>query len=94
MKKIIVLLCFVVLSCSKSSPKPPTTPILMFPLKSSECTTGLSIDGTNTSEVELEWNASSRTDLYEIKITNLSTYITQTLTTTATKQKVILDYFF
>ena len=91
MKKIIVLLCFVALSCSKSSPKPPSTPMLVFPFKSSECTTGVSVNGTNTSEVELEWSASSRTDLYEVKITNLSTNLTQTLTTTGTKQKVILD---
>lgn len=91
MKKILILVCLMALSCSKSSPKPPTMPELLFPLKSSECTTGITIGTTNTSEVELQWNASARTDLYEVKITNLNTNLTQTLTTTAITQKVVLD---
>ncbi|PKB42214.1 hypothetical protein AX016_0377 [Cellulophaga sp. RHA19] len=91
MKKILILVCLLALSCSKSSPKPPTTPELLFPLKSSECTTGVTLGTTNTSEVELAWNASARTDLYEVKITNLNTNLTQTLSTTTTKQKVVLD---
>ncbi|WKB79945.1 hypothetical protein QYR09_09280 [Cellulophaga lytica] len=92
MKKLLMLLCLLLaLSCSKSSPKPPSSPELVYPLKSSECTTGIAIGTTNTSEVELQWNASARTDLYDVKITNLNTNLTQTLTTTATTQKVVLD---
>ncbi len=92
MKKITLLFCLVLLAaCCKKSPKPPTAAQLVYPLKSSECTTGVDVSNTNTSEVEFKWNASSRTDLYELKITNLSTNLTQTLTTTQTTLKVVLQ---
>lgn len=91
MKKIVFLCCFVLLVCCKKSPKPPKASQLVYPLQNSECTTGIDIANTDNSEVEFKWGASSRTDYYELKITNLSTNLTQTLTTAQTSLKVVLE---
>jgi len=87
-----MFLCFfALLVCCKKSPKPPKAAQLVYPLQNSECTTGVDVAHTDNSEVEFKWDASSRTDFYELKVTNLSTNLTQTHTTAQTSLKVVLE---
>ncbi len=71
----------------KSSPKPPEIATLIFPNKDSECTTGRSLSQT-TSEVEFMWMASDHTESYELRVTNLNTNTTQTLSTPSISAKL------
>lgn len=91
MKKLLILCCVVLFVGCKKSPKPPKAAQLVYPLQNSECTTGVDVANTDKSEVEFKWDASSRTDFYELKVTNLSTNLTQTLITGQTSLKVALD---
>ncbi|MCP4977302.1 MAG: hypothetical protein GY931_14185 [Maribacter sp.] len=89
MRTIILLLFGVLLiGCKKkSNPKPPEIATLVFPNKNSECTTGSDLNQT-TSEVEFIWMASDHTETYELRVTNLNTNITQTMTTAALSAKL------
>ena len=90
MRTVILLLLFGVLliGCKKkSSPKPPEIATLVFPNKNSECTTGRDLNQT-TSEVEFKWMASNHTESYVLRVTNINTNITQTITTTAISAKL------
>ncbi len=89
MRIILVLLFGVLLvGCSKKSdPKPPVAATLVFPNKDSECTTGRDLSET-TSEIEFKWMASDHTESYELRVTNLSTGITQTMNTNAISAKL------
>jgi hypothetical protein len=75
---ILVILGVVCLGCGKDSPKPPEAAILNFPLQNSECTTGISLNGT-ASQVEFRWQAGKFATSYDLKVTNLSTRIPVTL---------------
>jgi hypothetical protein len=89
MRTVILLLFGVLLiGCKKkSSPKPPEIATLVFPNKNSECTTGRSLNLT-TSEVEFMWMASDHTESYELRVTNLITSTTQTISTAAISAKL------
>ncbi len=89
MRTIILLLFGVLLiGCKKkSSPKPPEIVTLVFPNKNSECTTGRDLN-QSTSEVEFQWMASNHTETYELRVTNLITNITQTISTAAISAKL------
>lgn len=89
MRTVILLLFGVLLiGCKKkSSPKPPEIATLIFPDKDSECTTGRSLSQT-TSEVEFMWMASDHTESYELRVTNLNTNTTQTISTPAISAKL------
>ncbi len=89
MRTVILLLFGVLLiGCKKkSSPKPPEIATLIFPNKDSECTTGRSLSQT-TSEVEFMWMASDHTESYELRVTNLNTNTTQTLSTPSISAKL------
>ena len=83
MKKYYVLLIFfmLVFSCKKKeSPRPPSAALLTFPLQNSECNTGVDLNAT-TSRVEFTWQASNDTETYELRVTNTTSNITQTLST-------------
>jgi hypothetical protein len=69
-----------VLGCGKDSPKPPEAANLLFPLQNSECTTGVDLNETS-SRVEFRWQRASNTDTYELRVTNLITNVTQTIST-------------
>jgi len=89
MRTVILLLFGVLLiGCKKkSSPKPPEIATLIFPNKDSECTTGRSLSQT-TSEVEFMWSASDHTESYELRVTNLNTNTTQTISTPSISAKL------
>ncbi|MEB8327941.1 hypothetical protein OO009_01125 [Flavobacteriaceae bacterium KMM 6897] len=92
MKQITLLLMVLVLGgCGgKDAPKAPESSRLVFPLKDSECTTGVSLTNT-TSEVEFQWQASDNTETYQIRLTNLLTNVSQNMSTSATAIKLPLD---
>lgn len=66
--------------CSKDSPKPPSAAMLLFPEQNSECTTGVDLNGTS-SRVEFRWQKAANADSYELRVTNITTNITQTIST-------------
>lgn len=77
----IILIGILVFGCKKKdSPKPPESVLLAFPDSNSECTTGQSIN-TTTSKVEFKWLAAENTETYELRVTNLNTSVTQTIST-------------
>jgi len=93
MKPIAIILCFLALvGCGgKSSPKPPTSALLVFPEKNSECTTGQDINGSSTSLVEFRWQASEHTESYQLRATNINTNNTQTIVVTGTSASLPLE---
>jgi hypothetical protein len=83
-KKAIVLgIILVLFSCSKDSPKPPSSALLIFPLENSECTVGQNINQT-TRLINFQWEASANTDSYKLKVQNLLTNIPQVVSTNLT----------
>lgn len=87
---MVVLFGFVLLGCSKNDPSPPDAVNLIFPEQNSECTTGIDQSET-TSEVEFRWQESNNTEIYELRVTQLLTNITKTITTTATSASLTID---
>ncbi len=88
---IICISAFFLFGCKKkNNPLPPEGSVLVFPEKSSECTTGVALS-SSTSEVEFRWQAANNTDRYELRATNLSANTTQRITTTATAAKLPLQ---
>tara|TARA_R110000868_G_scaffold3593_7_gene22667 strand:- start:434 stop:1111 length:678 start_codon:yes stop_codon:yes gene_type:complete len=84
LKKVIVLAIFYALfSCSKDDPKPPSSALLVFPLKNSECTTGQNINQT-TRLVNFQWQASDNTESYKLRVVNLITNVSQLVNTNKT----------
>ncbi len=92
MRYIAVLLVgLTFLGCgSKDGPKAPESSMLVFPLKDSECTTGVSL-GNTRSEVEFQWQVSDNTESYQIRVTNLVTNVSQNMSTSGTSIKLPLD---
>lgn len=92
MKHLTLLIMLLLLfGCGgKDAPKAPESSQLIFPLKDSECTTGVSLSSA-TSEVEFQWQTSDFTESYQIRITNLITNISQNTSTTATSIKLPLE---
>jgi len=89
----VILIIFIALlftACKKNSPQPPSAALLTFPEQNSLCTTGVSITPT-TSRVEFIWQTANNTDTYELRVTNLSTDITQTVTTQATSAELTIE---
>lgn len=81
MKGLLLGFCVVMLmACRKDSPKPPASAVLSFPMQNSECTTGIDLDGTK-SQVEFKWQQAANTQRYELRVTNLGTGTTQTIST-------------
>ncbi|MEH6682374.1 MAG: hypothetical protein V7724_17655 [Sediminicola sp.] len=92
MRRIAVIIAWVLVAgCgSKDGPKPPGSVQLDFPLKDSECTTGVDLTET-TSEVEFRWQPSENTDSYVIRVTDLLDNNSQSTTTAANSIKFTLD---
>jgi len=77
----LLVLSLLVWTCKKKeSPKPPNAALLTFPLQNSECNTGVELNAT-TSRVEFTWLAAEHTDTYELRVTNTTSNITQTVST-------------
>ena len=87
---LIVLIGLLFTACKKDSPKPPSAALLIFPEQNSLCTTGVSITPTS-SRVEFIWQTANNTNTYELRVTNLSTDITQTVNTQATSAELTIE---
>ncbi|MFK5972509.1 MAG: hypothetical protein QM485_04440 [Flavobacteriaceae bacterium] len=75
----LILIGVLIFGCKKKEPpKSPESARLAFPDANSECTTGQSINAT-TSKVEFRWLAAESAETYELRVTNLNTNITQTI---------------
>ncbi len=76
-----ILMGILLIGCKKKDPpKPPESAKLVFPQTNSECTTGVSLNET-TSRVEFQWLAANFAETYELRVKNLNTNITQTIST-------------
>lgn len=88
---VIFISCLLVFGCKKKdAPKPPEASILVFPNQNSECTTGESLD-ESTSNVEFRWVSSANTEIYELKVSNITTGIAQTISTASLSAKLPLE---
>lgn len=87
---LLMMLLFLFGCGGKDAPRAPESSMLVFPLKDSECTTGVSLS-SSTSEVEFQWQASDFTETYQIRVTNLVTNVSQNMSTSATSLKLPLE---
>ena len=87
---IVVFISLLFTACKKDSPKPPSAAVLTFPLQNSLCTTGVSITPT-TSRVEFKWQTADNTNTYELRVTNVLTDITQTVSTQSTSAELTIE---
>lgn len=87
---LIVFISLLFTACKKDSPKPPSAAVLTFPEQNSLCTTGVSITPTS-SRVEFIWQTANNTNTYELRVTNLLTDITQTVSTQATSAELTIE---
>lgn len=80
-----IAIFFIGISCSNDDgpPAPPQGVNLLFPLESSECTTGVSIN-EELSQVTFEWMSAKNTDSYTLNVVNLNTNTPQAITTAST----------
>ena len=84
---VLFLLC----ACrKKESPKPPGQVQLLFPERNSECTTGQTL-GDNTSRVTFNWQEAKDVKTYELRVTNINTGTTQTISTAATSASLPIE---
>ena len=81
--KALLVVFFVVVGCKKKNPpQPPEAVLLVFPNKNSECTVGNDINAT-TREVDFSWQKANNAETYELRVTNINTNTTQTISTPA-----------
>ena len=74
----------------KDDPKPPGQVELVFPERNSECTTGQSL-GATTSRVTFRWQEAKNVNSYELRVTNINTGSTQTISTAATSANLPIE---
>ncbi len=88
---IFFAMLFVLVACNKKNePKPPGQAELVFPEKNSECTTGQSL-GATTSRVTFIWQEAKNTQTYELRVTNVATGTTQTISTVSTSASLPIE---
>ncbi|MCG2460603.1 hypothetical protein K8352_07585 [Flavobacteriaceae bacterium F89] len=93
MNRIFFIICTIFLFGCGGNDDPPAKPErvrLIYPEKDSECNTGIIIDDLS-SRVEFKWQASNNTDIYEVRVTNLNTSVTQTISTASLSAKLPLQ---
>jgi hypothetical protein len=79
------------IGCSKKDdPKPPGQVELVFPERNSECTTGQSL-GAFTSRVTFRWQEAKNVNAYELRVVNINTGTTQTISTAATSANLPIE---
>lgn len=90
----IFLFCTVlslVIGCKKkNNPKPPGQVQLVFPERNSDCTTGQSL-GATTSRITFRWQEAENVKTYELRVTNINTGSTQTISTAATSANLPIE---
>ncbi|MGB5554077.1 MAG: hypothetical protein WBM83_05405 [Flavobacteriaceae bacterium] len=88
---LLLIGTLLLIGCKKDDPpKPPERATLVFPAINSECTTGQSLNET-TSQVEFKWTAANFVETYELRVTNLNTSITQTISTPSLSAKLPIE---
>ena len=93
MKKFLYLWVFVMaVGCSNDDgpPPPPEGATLLFPLESSECTTGVSIN-EDLSQVTFEWMPAKNVDLFTLTVINLNTNTPQAITSASTSVALSIE---
>jgi hypothetical protein len=91
MRKVIAIAVLLfMIGCGKDDPKAPEAAKLLFPLKNSECTTGVD-QNANISRVEFKWQKAAYTDTYEIRVTNSVTNVTQVVSTSGLSAELPLQ---
>lgn len=78
------------MGCSKDNPKRPGIASLLFPLENSECTTGQNINQT-TRLINFQWQSASHTQSYKLKVVNLITNVSQTVSTNNTSIELPME---
>lgn len=87
----LLIMGILIFGCKKKDPpNPPGSAHLAFPEMNSECTTGQSVNAT-TSSVAFRWLAANNTETYELRVTNLNTGITQTISTSVLTASLPLE---
>lgn len=83
-KLLITGMVVLMMACGgKDAPPAPESALLVFPEENSECTTGTSLNDSQ-SQVTFRWNASKNTDRYTVVVVNLETNTSQNISTIAT----------
>jgi len=93
MKRILYIVFVIVFFGCKKDDGPPPSPegaLLVFPLESSECTTGVSVN-EELSQVTFEWMPSKNTDLYTLTVLNLNTNTPQAITSVSTSVALSIE---
>ncbi|MGB5189047.1 hypothetical protein [Robiginitalea sp.] len=93
MKKIVLILCVLLLAAACSGDDPNTTPgevNLVFPENNSLCVTGIP-QPSDRSEVTFTWQAASNADQYEIQVTLLGSATSQRRVTEALSTSLVLE---
>jgi len=89
--KVLLLVLLLVAGCKKKNhPVPPDATLLVFPNKSSECTLGDDISAS-TREVDFKWQKANNAETYELRVTNINTNTTQTISTPALSARLPLE---
>lgn len=71
MKRVILLIIFILFQCSKDQILDPDAVILIFPTNHNNCSSSIIIDESR-SQVDFSWSEALNTDQYEIVIKNQS----------------------
>lgn len=86
----MLLIVILSVACGKDdSPPAPEGALLIFPEENSECTTGTSLNGSE-SQVTFRWNISKNTDSYTLTVVNLDTNVPQNLSTSLTSASLTI----
>lgn len=87
----LLIALFLVVGCKKKDPPiPPEAVLLVFPDKNSDCTIGNDINET-TREIDFRWQKANNTETYELRVTNINSNITQTISTPALSARLPLS---
>ena len=87
-KLLITSMAVLMMACGgKDAPPAPESALLVFPEENSECTTGTSLNDSQ-SQVTFRWNASKNTDRYTVTVVNLETNSSQNISTVSTSANI------
>lgn len=85
----MLVLAILVVGCKKD-PEPPRAVTLVTPAKNAECNPIQSLAG-DKSVVQFSWQAGANSSSYELRVTNLNTNQTQTVTTSGLSETVTIE---